>query len=166
MTCLSRGVHPLSAACHNRWAPCIIELTRSVCCCCRYKEQSGTEVDPAAAAQAQLEYDKGQQLFDQKDLAAALPLFAAAAVLVPARSGIGGKARLQQAICLDSLARGEPGVGRQTACYGQLHGLQCTSSLSKLLQAAGLEESIMPSCLQARRLKLSIQPSKLTQTLR
>eukprot|EP00891_Asterochloris_glomerata_P003111 jgi/Astpho2/3111/fgenesh1_pg.00051_%23_83_t len=72
----------------------------------RYKEQSGTEVDPAAAAQAQLEYDKGQQLFDNKDLAAALPLFAAAAVLVPARSGIGGKARLQQAICLDSLARG------------------------------------------------------------
>ena len=81
-------------------------------------------MDPAAAAQAQLEYDKGQQLFDQKDLAAALPLFAAAAVLVPARSGIGGKARLQQAICLDSLARGEPGSGLSGMQHaGQLHGL-------------------------------------------
>ena len=120
-------------------------------CCCRYKEQSGTGVDPAAAAHAQLEYDKGQQLFDNKDLAAALPLFAAAAVLVPARSGIGGKARLQQAICLDSLARGEPAIGhhaRSTLSMQharQLHGLQCTSSLLKLLQSAGLEESGMPS---------------------
>ncbi|KAI3426213.1 hypothetical protein D9Q98_008589 [Chlorella vulgaris] len=72
-----------------------------------YRKAMGLEIDPAVEAQAQALYQEGLVLFDDGHVSLALPKFAAATELMVVRSRLGGEARLQQAICLDSLGRNQ-----------------------------------------------------------
>lgn len=71
----------------------------------RFKRDSGTLVDPAVQQACQEAFDEGEQLFKNKLVAAALSKYAVAAELMPLRTELGGKSRLQKAICLDSLGQ-------------------------------------------------------------
>ncbi|KAL4448507.1 hypothetical protein ABPG75_005726 [Micractinium tetrahymenae] len=70
-----------------------------------YRKTLGLDIDPATEAKAQAMYNEGVRLFDQGLITAALPRFSEASELMVLRSRLGGEARLQQAICLDSLGR-------------------------------------------------------------
>ena len=59
---------------------------------------------------------EGEQLFRNKLVAAALTKYAAAAELLPVRTDLGGRARLQKAICLDSLGQNKEAY----AVYSQI----------------------------------------------
>ncbi|DBA91728.1 TPA: hypothetical protein ACH3X1_003324 [Trebouxia sp. C0004] len=71
----------------------------------RFKRDSGTLVDPAVQQACQEAFDEGEQLFKDKLVAAALSKYTVAAELMPLRTELGGKSRLQKAICLDSLGQ-------------------------------------------------------------
>jgi len=71
----------------------------------RFKRDSGTLVDPAVQQACQEAFDEGEQLFKDKLVAAALSKYAVAAELMPLRTELGGRSRLQKAICLDSLGQ-------------------------------------------------------------
>lgn len=72
---------------------------------CRFKRDAGTQVDPAVQQACEEAFQEGEQRFQNKKLAAALSKYAAAAELMPIKTELGGRARLQQAICLDSLGQ-------------------------------------------------------------
>ena len=84
--------------------------------CCRFKQKQGTQVDPAVQQACEASFDEGEQSFQNKMVAAALTKYSAAAELMPFKTELGGKARLQQAICLDSLGQN----GEAYAIYRQL----------------------------------------------
>lgn len=71
----------------------------------RFKRDSGTLVDPAVQQACQQAFEEGEQLFKNKLVAAALGKYAVAAELMPLKTELGGKSRLQKAICLDSLGQ-------------------------------------------------------------
>lgn len=71
----------------------------------QYRKTLGLDIDPATEAKAQALYNEGVQLFEQGLITSALPSFSEASELMALRSRLGGEARLQQAICLDSLGR-------------------------------------------------------------
>ena len=62
-------------------------------------------MDPAVQQVCEEAFAEGEQLFRNKMVAAALSKYAAAAELMPIKTALGGKARLQKAICLDSLGQ-------------------------------------------------------------
>ncbi|GAB4817470.1 hypothetical protein N2152v2_004516 [Parachlorella kessleri] len=72
-----------------------------------YRKTLGLDIDPHDEAKASALCEEGAALFKQAALAAALEKYAAAAALLPARSIVGGEARLRQALCLDSLGRNQ-----------------------------------------------------------
>ncbi|PRW45125.1 hypothetical protein C2E21_6403 [Chlorella sorokiniana] len=72
-----------------------------------YRKTLGLDVDPAVEADAQAAYNQGVALFEQGLITAALPKFEYAVERMALRSRLGGEARLQQAICLDSLGRNQ-----------------------------------------------------------
>ena len=63
------------------------------------------EVDPIVLQQCEAAFAEGEELFKNKQIAAALMKYAVAAELTPIKTALGGRARLQQAICLDSLGQ-------------------------------------------------------------
>lgn len=83
---------------------------------CRFKRDAGTQVDPAVQQACQDAFDQGERLFKDKLVAAALTKYAAAAEGMPVRTDLGGRARLQKAICLDSLGQNKEAY----AVYGQI----------------------------------------------
>ena len=74
-------------------------------CACRFKRDAGTQVDPAVQQACEKSFAEGERLFKDKLVAAALTKYAAAAELMPIKTPLGGRARLQKAICLDSLGQ-------------------------------------------------------------
>ncbi len=62
-------------------------------------------MEPAVQQACEEAFNEGEQLFKDKMVAAALSKYAVAAELMPLKTGLGGKARLQRAICLDSLGQ-------------------------------------------------------------
>ena len=72
---------------------------------CRFKQQQGTQVNPAVQQACEQSFEEGEECFQDKMVAAALSKYAAAAELMPFKTELGGRARLQQAICLDSLGQ-------------------------------------------------------------
>ena len=74
-------------------------------CACRFKRDAGTQVDPAVQQACEESFAEGERLFKDKLVAAALTKYAAAAELMPIKTSLGGRARLQKAICLDSLGQ-------------------------------------------------------------
>lgn len=72
-----------------------------------YRKTLGLDIDPAVERQAQVLYDEGKALFDQGLVSLALPKFGEASDLMAMRSRLGGEARLQHAICLDSVGRND-----------------------------------------------------------
>ncbi|KAL0029629.1 hypothetical protein WJX79_009355 [Trebouxia sp. C0005] len=80
----------------------------------RFKRDSGTLVDPAVQQACQEAFDEGEQLFKNKLVAAALSKYAVAAELMPLKTELGGRSRLQKAICLDSLGQNKEAL----AVYG------------------------------------------------
>ncbi|KAK9867865.1 hypothetical protein WJX84_002684 [Apatococcus fuscideae] len=82
----------------------------------RYKQTSGTIVDSETEAASQALYAEAEALFKEGLVAAAGEKYAEAAQGMPLRTQLGGQARLQHAICLDSLGRGKEAHG----IYGTL----------------------------------------------
>lgn len=74
-------------------------------CCHRYKYSTGTIVDASVEAECQASFDEGEALLKKGQVSAALQCFTAAADKLPVKTALGGRSRLQKAICLDSLAR-------------------------------------------------------------
>lgn len=72
-----------------------------------YRKAAGLEVDPADEKQAAAFVEKGDALLKAGDLQPAADAFAAAAALLPSRTLLGGRARLNQGIALDSMGKGE-----------------------------------------------------------
>ena len=72
-----------------------------------YRKLAGLDIDPADEASAKVALDEGTQLLNAGTLEAAASKFADAATLMPPRTLIGGLARMNQGICLDSLGRTE-----------------------------------------------------------
>lgn len=72
---------------------------------CRYKRDAALEIDPAELQKCQAAFAQGEELFTNKKVAAALMKYAVAAELMPIKTALGGRARLQQALCLDSLGQ-------------------------------------------------------------
>jgi len=71
-----------------------------------YRKKVGLTVDPRDEAEAARLVAAGNELMRKGALEeAATEYFSKAADLLPARSAIGGRARLQKAICLDSMGR-------------------------------------------------------------
>lgn len=71
----------------------------------RFKRDAGTLVEPAVQQACVDAFNEGEQLFKDKLVAAALSKYAVAAELMPLKTDLGGRARLQKAICLDSLGQ-------------------------------------------------------------
>ena len=72
---------------------------------CRYKRDAALEIDPAVQQRCEVTFAEGEELFHNKQVAPALLKYAVAAELMPVKTTLGGRARLQQAICLDSLGQ-------------------------------------------------------------
>ena len=72
---------------------------------CRFKRDAGTLVEPAVQQACEDAFNEGEQLFKSKLVAAALSKYSVAAELMPLKTDLGGRARLQKAICLDSLGQ-------------------------------------------------------------
>lgn len=62
-------------------------------------------MEPAVQQACVDAFNEGEQLFKDKLVAAALSKYAVAAELMPLKTDLGGRARLQKAICLDSLGQ-------------------------------------------------------------
>lgn len=73
--------------------------------CCRYKRDAALTIDPVLLQKSEAAFAEGEELFSNKQIAAALTQYAVAAELMPLKTALGGRARLQQAICLDSLGQ-------------------------------------------------------------
>lgn len=95
------------------WVSCMLSDTFDLC---RFKRDSGTLVDPAVQQACQQAFEEGEQLFKNKLVAAALSKYAVASELMPLKTELGGKSRLQKAICLDSLGQNKEAF----AVYGLL----------------------------------------------
>ena len=80
-------------------------LNSKCCCLGRFKRDAGTQVEPAVQQACEQAFDEGEQRFRDKQVAAALTKYAVAAELMPIKTVLGGRARLQKAICLDSLGQ-------------------------------------------------------------
>lgn len=72
-----------------------------------YRKAAGLEVDPADEKEAARLVGEGDAYLKAGDLRSAADAFAGAATLLPARTTLGGRARLNQAIALDSMGQGE-----------------------------------------------------------
>ena len=70
-----------------------------------YRKKVGLVVDPRDEAEATRLVAAGNELMRAGALAEAAAEFEGAAALLPARSAVGGRARLQRAICLDSMGK-------------------------------------------------------------
>lgn len=92
----------------------------------KFKQDSGSEVEPAVLKQAQAAMAEGRRTFDSGDLIEALPWFRQASKLMPLPSVLGGEARLKLAVTLDSLGQNE----EAKKLYTQLKG-HPTSLVSK-----------------------------------
>ncbi|CAG9466262.1 unnamed protein product [Pedinophyceae sp. YPF-701] len=72
-----------------------------------YRVASGLVYDPADETKAWALFNEGMDIFRDGNLTEAAEKFEAAAALIPKRTEVGGRATLQQAICLDSMGREE-----------------------------------------------------------
>eukprot|EP01025_Chloroclados_australasicus_P036251 TRINITY_DN3691_c0_g1_i1.p1 TRINITY_DN3691_c0_g1~~TRINITY_DN3691_c0_g1_i1.p1 ORF type:complete len:450 (-),score=35.71 TRINITY_DN3691_c0_g1_i1:266-1486(-) len=73
----------------------------------KYRKSIGAVIDPEVERQAQQQFDKGMELFNLGKLSQSLDYFQQTVQLMSFGTPLGGQARLQYAICLDSLGRND-----------------------------------------------------------
>jgi hypothetical protein len=83
-----------------------VRARRTAAALAGFRSAAGLDIDPEVEAAARRVYERGAELLKAGALGPALEQFDAAAGALPLKSRLGGEARLQKAICLDSLDRG------------------------------------------------------------
>uniref|UniRef100_A0A7S0RES3 Uncharacterized protein n=1 Tax=Pyramimonas obovata TaxID=1411642 RepID=A0A7S0RES3_9CHLO len=71
----------------------------------KYKKGAGLDVAEPVAKQAQEDFSNGEALMRGGKLEQAMPFFTAVIESMPPKSRLGGEAKLQRALCMDSLGR-------------------------------------------------------------
>eukprot|EP01023_Acetabularia_acetabulum_P021889 TRINITY_DN2162_c0_g1_i2.p1 TRINITY_DN2162_c0_g1~~TRINITY_DN2162_c0_g1_i2.p1 ORF type:complete len:385 (+),score=62.90 TRINITY_DN2162_c0_g1_i2:47-1201(+) len=82
-------------------------LSRTQSALLKYRKTAGIIIDPEIQKKAQIQYDQGMELFNNGKLSQASDFFEQAVSLMAFGTSLGGQARLQYALCLDSLGRNE-----------------------------------------------------------